>query len=175
MWRLMIVDDEENILNALRRALKGRGTVEAYSSPKAALARAGEGIPFDVVISDYRMPEMDGVAFLNAFRAIQPDAERIILSGYADFDALIAAINQAGISRFIPKPWEDFELALAVDQASERRRLLLENRRLADLVRVQQGRLSRQELALRRLEEASPGITRVKWGPDGSVLLEDFD
>ncbi|NNM83243.1 MAG: response regulator [Burkholderiales bacterium] len=174
--RIIAVDDEENILHALKRSLKGSGwDFETCSSAHAALSRAKEGVAYDVVVADYRMPEMDGVSFLEEFRKIQPDAERIILSGYADFGALTDAINRVEIFRFIPKPWDDLEFARALQQAADRRHLLMENRRLADLVRVQQGKLSRQEMELRRLEEESPGITRVKWGPDGSVLLEDFD
>ena len=174
--RIIAVDDEENILHALKRSLKGSGwDFETFSSAHAALSRAKEGVAYDVVVADYRMPEMDGVSFLEEFRKIQPDAERIILSGYADFGALISAINRVEIFRFIPKPWDDPEFALSLRQAADRRHLLMENRRLADLVRMQQGKLTRQELELRRLEEESPGITRVKWGPDGSLLLEDFD
>lgn len=180
MHRIMLVDDEQNILNALRRLFSvqpgkeaERLAVEVYDSPRAALARAREGIPFDAVISDYRMPEMDGVAFLTAFRECQPDAARLILSGYADLDALVGAINQAGIYRFIAKPWHDAELRAALDMALAHHDLLLENQRLADEVRAQRGIISRQEMELRRLEAESPGITKVNWGPNGEVLLDD--
>jgi len=175
----MLVDDEINILNSLRRALIAMpaGTfsdplvIETFTSPSLALARAGESV-FDLVISDYRMPEMDGVAFLEKLRDVQPNVARMILSGYADLKALIAAINRAEIYRFIGKPWDDHDLALAINQALEHRALVLENARLADLVRVQQGRLSRNELAVKRLEERYPGITQVKRQPDGSIDLE---
>lgn len=182
MYRIMLVDDEPNILNALRRLFASpafqeggdcRFEVETFASPVRALKRAEEGVVFDLVISDYRMPEMDGVAFLKAFRRIQPNAERLILSGYADLEALVGAINEAQIFRFISKPWHDYELKSAVAQALAHRDLLMENQRLADQVRLQQGVISRQEIALRRLEEESPGITKVHWGPDGSVILDE--
>lgn len=181
MYRIMLVDDEENILNALRRLLAAHSlhepeerkcTVEIFNAPAKALRRAEDTI-FDLVISDYRMPEMDGVAFLKAFRQLQPEAARIILSGYADLDGLIGAINEAQIHRFIAKPWNDFELKAAVDQALDYRGLQLENQRLADEVRAQRGIITRQELELRRLEQEAPGITRVNWGPDGSVILDE--
>jgi DNA-binding NtrC family response regulator len=181
MYRIMLVDDEENILNALRRLLAARPlheageqkyTVEIFSAPAKALRRA-EDVAFDLVVSDYRMPEMDGVAFLKAFRQLQPDAVRIILSGYADLDGLIGAINEAQIYRFIAKPWNDFELKAAVAQALDYRRLQLENQRLADEVRAQRGIITRQEFELRRLEQESPGITRVNWGSDGSVIMDE--
>lgn len=182
MHRIMLVDDEENILNALRRLLivplaagGEKPVVETFVSPRKALDRAGEGVAFDAVISDYRMPEMNGVDFLNAFQAIQPNAARLILSGYADFDALLGAINQARIYRFIAKPWHDSDLRAAVEQALAHHGLLLENQRLADELRAQRGIISRQEMALRRLEAESPGITRVKWGPNGEVLLDEED
>jgi two-component system probable response regulator PhcQ len=184
MYRIMVVDDEQNILNALRRLFSSpllQGTenskfqVETFTSPQQALRRAEDGAVFDLVISDYRMPEMDGVAFLKALRQIQPDAERLILSGYADLDALVGAINEAQIFRFVSKPWNDYELKSAVAQALAHRDLLRDNQRLADQVRLQIGVISKQELALRRLEEESPGITKVHWGEDGSVIFDESE
>ena len=178
MHRIMLVDDEENILNALRRLFAAgdrKIQVETFVSPHAALARAKEGVAFDAVISDYRMPEMDGVVFLREFIKEQPHAVRLILSGYADLDALVGAINEAQIYRFISKPWHDIELRAAVAQALAHHDLLLENQRLADEVRAQRGIISRQEMEFRRLEAESPGITQVKWGPNGEVMLDEED
>lgn len=179
MPRLMLVDDEPNILNSLRRALNampadtfgGHPTVETFSSPAHALARAQE-VAFDLVISDYRMPGMDGVAFLEKLIAIQPNIARMILSGYADLSALVSAINRAQIVRFIAKPWDEIDLELSIRQALSHRALLVENARLADLVRVQQGRLSKTEMAIKQLEERYPGITKVKRGADGAIELD---
>lgn len=184
MHRIMLVDDEQNILSALRRlfvspSLQDTGSpkfqVETFTSPQQALRRAEDGVVFDLVISDYRMPEMDGVAFLKAFRQIQPHAERLILSGYADLEALVGAINEAQIFRFISKPWHDYELKAAVAQALAHRNLLRDNQQLADQVRLQVGVISKQEMALRRLEEESPGITKVHWGEDGSVIFDETE
>jgi len=184
MHRIMLVDDERNILSALRRlfvspSLQDAGSpkfqVETFTSPQQALLRAEDGVVFDLVISDYRMPEMDGVAFLKALRQIQPHAERLILSGYADLEALVGAINEAQIFRFISKPWHDYELKSAVAQALAHRDLLRDNQQLADHVRLQIGVISKQEMALRRLEEESPGITKVHWGEDGSVIFDETE
>jgi response regulator RpfG family c-di-GMP phosphodiesterase len=146
--------------------------VETFTSPIEALEKARHH-PFDLVLSDYRMPVMDGVEFLRQFRSIQPDAARLILSGYADLNALVGAINEARIFRFLTKPWSDFELISAIAQALGFRNLLLENQRLADEMRVQRGKLSKLELEMKRLEALEPGITKVNWGPDGSVILDE--
>jgi len=178
--RILLVDDEPHILSALQRLLRhglraadGRAyRIEAFTNADAALARAAEAT-FALAVSDYRMPGRDGVDFLRALRVLQPECGRIILSGYADLNALVAAINEAGISRFVAKPWTDFDLLSAIQQALSLRMLTLENQRLADEVRLQRGALSAQEAELRRLERLEPGITRVQWGEDGSFILED--
>ncbi|MBV8501374.1 MAG: hypothetical protein JO006_06635, partial [Paucibacter sp.] len=73
----------------------------------------------------------------------------------------------------VSKPWTDFELLSAIQQALSLRELTLENQRLADEVRLQRGLLSAHDAELRRLERMEPGLTRVKWGQDGSFILED--
>lgn len=181
MARILIVDDEDNILKALRRLLAitpcsagGKVfplTVETYSEPAQALERAFE-TPYDLVLSDYRMPGMDGVAFLKEFRELQPNAARLILSGYADLNGLIAAINDAGILRFIAKPWNDYDLVTTIAQALAFQELQNETQKIADEARLQKGRLTPEDYERKRLEALEPGITRVHWGPDGSVMLD---
>ena len=181
MHNLMLVDDEGPVLAALKRELHAYSrsasckyplAVSTYDSPIAAL-EAQQGQPLDMVISDYRMAEMDGVTFLDKMKVVQPNAIRIILSGTAELDVLIDAINRVQIFRYIPKPWQSYDVISAIEQALSYHDLLLDNQRLADKVRLQQGRLSKQEMELRRLEQESPGITHVNWGPDGSVLLDE--
>ena len=182
MSRVLIVDDDEFILKALRRLLtitpctageeSYKLTVECFSSPEDALEKARH-TAYDLVLSDYRMPVMNGVQFLKAFREIQPDAARLILSGYADLNGLIGAINEAGINRFISKPWNDYELVSTLGQVLALRELTLENQRLADQARLTMGTISPEEIERKRLEAAEPGITQVNWGPDGSVLLDE--
>jgi two-component system probable response regulator PhcQ len=181
MYHILAVDDEPLVLSALKRSLIAKETidnsasfqVETHTDPNAALQRLEE-TAFDAVLSDYRMPAMNGVDFLSRVRVIQPDVVRIILSGYTDLNALVSAVNQVGIARFISKPWVDYELKATLIETLKARELLIENQRLADIVRVERGLLSRHEAELRRLEKESPGITHVKWGSAGEVLFEDM-
>ena len=76
------------------------------------------------------------------------------------------------IERFIGKPWNDYELMSAIGQALAHRELLLENRELANLVRLEMGDKTPEQMEAERLEAIEPGITEVNWGPDGSVLLD---
>ncbi|WP_153110519.1 response regulator [Propionivibrio limicola] len=182
MSRLMIVDDDPLILNALRRLFSRTPCtisgdertvhVDTFDTPEAALNKA-KHVAYDLVLSDYRMPTMNGVDFLKAIRDIQPEAARLILSGYADLNGLIGAINEAGIVRFISKPWNDYELISSIGQVLTLRELSLENLRLADLARLAQGQVTPEEIERKRLEAEEPGITRVIWGTDGSVLLDE--
>ena len=122
MYRVLLVDDEPNILSALRRSLSaidarlldGEALLfETFTSPEAAIARTDEQ-DFDLVISDYRMPSMNGVEFLSRVMEMQPSAPRVIISGYADREAIIAAVNTVRLTRFIEKPWDDQVLRQAV-------------------------------------------------------------
>lgn len=129
MYRILLVDDEQNVLNALRRELEDEYDIETFSNPAMALQRCHE-TRFDLVIADYQMPEMSGIQFLKQFGKLQPDATRIILSGHADTGVLLNAINETHIYRFIDKPWGQAELAVTLAQALAYRKVLLENRRL---------------------------------------------
>lgn len=175
MRRIMLVDDEENVLRALRRVLATEPwEVELFTEPEEALRRAAT-TPFDLVLSDYRMPRMDGIVFLGAFKELRPEAIRLILSGYADLEAVIDAINHAEIYRFISKPWQNYDLKKILTDALAHRDLLLENQRLADRVRAQDAILNRQRHELERLEKEHPGITQVEWDADGSIQLGPED
>jgi two-component system probable response regulator PhcQ len=122
MLRILLVDDEPNILSALRRCLAGIDVsqldgealqFETFTTPEAAIERS-EDQDFNLVISDYRMPSMNGVEFLSRMMQIQPAAPRVIISGFADRDAIITAVNEVHLTRFIEKPWKDDELRQAV-------------------------------------------------------------
>lgn len=154
MYRLMLVDDEENILRALQRTFRNQKDweVETYCDAREALRRA-KTANFDLFLSDYRMPEIDGVEFLTEVKNLQPEAMRFILSGHTDLHALLGAINQAEIYRFITKPWGDYEMIVILQQALEYRDMRIENHYLANQVREQQEELGRQKGLLDRLKK----------------------
>jgi len=174
MYRIMIVDDEENILRALKRVLDRQfdWEIETCGRPADALKRA-ETTAFDLFLSDYRMPEINGVQLLIDIRQLQPEAMRLILSAHTDLNALTSAINQAEIYRFISKPWEDYDLITTLIQALVHRDTLIQNRRLADQVRAQQQELDKRKLALEQLKHTHPTLFQVDWDADGSVLLDE--
>lgn len=141
---LLLVDDEENILNSLRRVLRSEPyQVLTAGSGEAALQQL-ESTHVDLVISDARMPGMDGATLLTQVQQRWPHCLRILLTGYADLTTTVKAINEGQIYRYISKPWDDDELRLIIRQAlafqhSERERGRLElltleqNRQLQEL------------------------------------------
>jgi len=113
----MVVDDDVQVLNAIRRVLlhpnPNTYALETFSSPISALARA-KVANFDLIIADYRMPEMSGIKFLESFRQLQPLSCRILLSGYNDSGMLRDAINCAHAAYFIAKPWDGETLRITI-------------------------------------------------------------
>jgi len=173
MNRLLLLDDEPNVLSALQRTLK-RATdhelcIETFTSPSDALLRCGE-VDFDVVMSDYWMPEMNGIDFLQMVKGVLPYTVRVVLSASTEFSTVMAAINRAEIFRYLPKPWNDQDLRSVLSASMERRAaLLIERRRFEEaLARM----MTPEELEAKRLEEMEPGITKVNWNPDGSISLD---
>jgi response regulator RpfG family c-di-GMP phosphodiesterase len=126
MKKILLVDDEQNVLNALQRELKDLYEIKAFDSPVAALEHS-RNMQFDLVIADYKMPEMNGIEFLKQFGQIQPDASRVVLSGEADLDMLIRMINETHIYRFLTKPWKRDELLSSIQQALDYRDTILES------------------------------------------------
>ena len=138
---LLIVDDEPGILSSLRRLLRPAGyKIHTAESGQAGLLVLEQEV-VDLVISDMRMPEMDGAKFLEQVRARWPGTTRILLTGYADVNSTIEAINRGEIFRYIAKPWDDNDLMLVVRDALERRRLQNENARLLVLTQAQNDEL----------------------------------
>ncbi|MCU7376262.1 response regulator [Paucibacter sp. O1-1] len=138
---VLFVDDEPSILSALRRLFRPLGyRVLLADSARAGLAMlAAEEV--NLVVSDMRMPEMDGAQFLEKVREQWPHVVRMLLTGYADIESTIAAINRGEIHRYISKPWEDQDLLLCVSDGLMRQRLEQENKALQQLTKSQNDEL----------------------------------
>lgn len=159
---LLLVDDEASILSSLRRLLRPAGyTIHTAESGKAGLAIL-EREPIDLVISDMRMPEMNGAQFLEQVRARWPATMRILLTGYADVSSTIDAINRGEIFRYIAKPWDDNQLTLTIRDALESSRLRNENARLLALTRAQNEELAKLNAGLeQKVTERTAEIGQV--------------
>lgn len=175
----MIIDDEPGVLAALQRLLS-RGlaaddaavTISCHTDPVEALAFTLER-PMDLVLCDYRMPVLDGVRVLGRLARTHPDTARILLTGSPDLDAVLAAVNNAGVAHVLLKPWKPAELLATVRDCLAGRQDRLLERELAEQARTAQGALTPQEAERRRLERRWPGITHVEWTDDGAVQFGD--
>lgn len=134
---LLFVDDEPSILSALRRLFRPHGYRILVAEGGAAGLALLEQEPIDLIISDMRMPEMDGATFLREVRKRWPHTVRLLLTGYADVSSTVAAINEGEIYRYIAKPWDDAEIVNTVKEALELQQLEAENRRLTALTQAQ--------------------------------------
>lgn len=165
---ILIVDDEENVRNALRRSLRKEGyQLHFASGPAEALIVLAE-LPIDLVMSDHMMPEMSGMEFLTLVRDRYPDVMRLMLTGQADMETAIRAINHGEIYRFLTKPWDDVELKVTLFMAFERQDLERENRRLLATIR-------RQQIFIVSIEREYPGIGEVARDEEGAILLSDAE
>ena len=122
---VVLVDDEEMVLTSLNAylMLETEYNVESFTDTTGALAFIG-GNPVDVIISDYLMPKMNGIEFLGKAKELQPETSRILLTGHADKQSAIEAINQVGLFQYIEKPWDNAALLLVIRNGCERTQLL---------------------------------------------------
>jgi response regulator RpfG family c-di-GMP phosphodiesterase len=145
---ILFVDDEENVLRSLKRLF-----VSQEYEVLTALS-GGEGlailkdIEVPVIVSDQRMPVMTGAEFLEKSRPLSPDAVRIILTGYADVEAAIGAINRGGAYRYVSKPWNDSDLLRVIKDAFEKYHLVRENQYLTELTTKQNEELKKWSVEL---------------------------
>jgi two-component system NtrC family sensor kinase len=157
--KILCVDDETNVLQSLKRLfLDEEYEILVAESGPEGIAILEQHPPVQVVISDYRMPGMDGIAFFKEVHERWPDTVRIVLSGYADTAAVVAAINEGQVYKFIPKPWNDDELKVAIAKALELYFLVKANNVLNEELRQANGELFRiaaqlEEKVAERTEE----------------------
>ena len=134
---ILIVDDEDSILNAFKRILADEDyEVHVANNGSDGLNKLRTAKkPYSLIISDQRMPEMNGVQFFAQAKDIFPDAVRILLTGYADSDSIIEAINKGGVHLYFTKPWHEEEILLHIKQSLSKVEILAENKRLVELIK----------------------------------------
>jgi CheY-like chemotaxis protein len=150
--RILIVDDEEAILETMQFTFEDDYDVLTSPDAEAALRMLDTSGGVSVVMSDQRMPNMTGVEFLSKVFEAHPETVRIILTGFADMDAIIQAINDGHVYAYITKPWEPDDLKQVVRRAVDHHRLTVENQRL--LVGLERNKVL-LEAVMDRLDQAA--------------------
>ena len=165
---ILLVDDEPNVTESLKRALRREPYVFIAAGGAQEALRVFDEHRIDVIVSDERMPGMAGSELLAAVRKRSPQTIRMILSGQANLDAAIRAINEGEVYRFFLKPVAPAELILAIRQSLLQKRLQDRSRRL---LREYQ----RQASLLAVLERDSPDLLRVDTDEQGAILVDESD
>ncbi len=130
--RVLIVDDEPRLLMAVKRALHGRFDIDIAQSGKEGLEKIKKANNYAVVISDLKMPVMDGIQFLSRVKEVSPDTVRIMLTGFAELDTAIEAINSGNVFRFLTKPCSTETLANAIEAAIKQYKLVKSEKELLE-------------------------------------------
>lgn len=181
---ILLVDDEENILRSIQRLLMDEEyEIETATSGEEGLAKLKTLPNVGVIVSDQRMPGMNGAEFLGRSREIAPHAIRILLTGYSDVTATIEAINKGGASRYIAKPWDDDELLQALRDAVVQSRREAEARHLNAVIDQQKQDLEEWNDSLRKrllqsattIREQSQAIRSLDDKAPLAILNRTFD
>lgn len=140
-YTVLFVDDEPNILRAIKRALFTMDITLLLADSGAKALELLNTNDVHVVISDMKMPQMSGAQLLEQVAKQYPDTFRVVLTGYADIESTIKAVNEGKIHRYLQKPWDNQELIRVVEEGLERVKLKAENERLQKLTRLQNKKL----------------------------------
>ena len=121
---VVIVDDEEMVITSVRAylQLETEFEIHGFTEPEQAVKHMEHHL-VDIAVSDYLMPRMSGIQFLTRAKQIQPEASRVLLTGHADKQSAIAAINQAALFQYVEKPWDNAQLLLVIQSGAERTKL----------------------------------------------------
>jgi two-component system, probable response regulator PhcQ len=163
---ILIVDDDENILKSIKRTLMDDNyNILTAMSGQEGLAKLKKH-DVSLVVSDQKMPGMSGLEFLEKIKIDYPEILTIMLTSHADIEITIKAINEAGVYKFILKPWDEANFRMTIRRAIETRQLIKERDSLLQKVQT-------HETILRDLEKKQPGITKVERDEHGYVLTLD--
>jgi DNA-binding NtrC family response regulator len=149
---VVIVDDEEMVITSIRAFLELETdfAIHGFTDPEQA-AEFAAGNYVDVAVSDYLMPKMNGIQLLGKIKEAQPEASRVLLTGHADKQSAIQAINEVALFQYLEKPWDNAQLLLVVQSGAERARLF---RDLKDKVEALDNANSSLKNVQRRLIQA---------------------
>lgn len=151
---VLIVDDEINVLNAFERTLRHQPyTVFTAGGGREAL-KLLEAREVHLIVSDFNMPQMNGLTFLKQVKALYPHILSIMLTGHSEIQIAVNAINEAGVYKFIQKPWDNEDLKITLRRALESIDLVTERDRLLQKVKS-------RDTILQELEKKFPGISKV--------------
>ncbi len=180
-YKILLVDDEAPILKALTRLLQYEGyAIRSTNDPKevAGILREED---FHLIISDHTMPEMTGIEVLRAARLIRPDAIRLMLTGNANLQMAMDAVNQGEIYRFLTKPWDNNDLLITVRLGLREYEIQKQNKRLAKVVRQQaetikrlQGQLAGSSATLQAPKASGTGIFTIS-DEELAALEKEYD
>jgi signal transduction histidine kinase len=157
---ILVVDDEPDVVKSVQDLLRFDYKVLGATRASDALRLIGEQ-NVHVVLTDQRMPEMTGVDFLRQLREQCPDTVRLLITGYADIRAVIDAINQGNVYRYITKPWEPEELQAVIREAAERYDLVAERKRLVEELKGKNEQLQQTNDELSRANELKSAFIQV--------------
>jgi DNA-binding NtrC family response regulator len=163
---ILVVDDEKSILDTIKHVLRNENyhLLTAQSGIEGLKLLKEHNV--QLVISDHKMPGMTGVEFLKQVKVLYPEILTIMLTGHAEVGIAVDAINEAGIYKFILKPWENTDLKITIRRAIESLELELERDRLFKQVLT-------IETTLKDLEKEHPGISKIERDEDGYIISVD--
>ena len=163
--KIMLVDDEEAVLESFKRGLKGEGyeIITAVNS-KEAFNKLNAFPDIKVIVSDIRMPGMDGMEFLKIIKREYPYIIRIVLTAYADVNNAIAAVNEGQVYRFITKPWDTMELRIIL-------RLALQYQQALEEYSLPVRDVQRAVKSIEELEKRFPGISKISTDEEGRIVI----
>lgn len=181
--KILVVDDDKIVTSTLKTLLKLEGFSDAhfYNDPKEAIEFLKQEKP-DVILSDFLMPEMNGFEFLSEAKKLYPEVSMILLTGYADKENAIRAINEIGLYKYIEKPWDNDDLILNIKNGIERSYLVSQLREKIDELEVAKGKLEEYSHNLEEIvaqKTADLTVTNSKlsgiinYCADGIIIIDE--